>query len=118
MKYIRTIDGRIAEIKEDMFVKQSDVLRLCYKDRPFVSVLQGDGDEVIKQDNTIEELCDEFVVDSKINNVHYTMDWFDLCEELADDRLYPTDEIYGAIWTSKGLIYVAKMNKKGDLELI
>ena len=26
--------------------------------------------------------------------------------------------IYGAIWTDKGLIYVAKMNDKGDLELI
>ncbi len=26
--------------------------------------------------------------------------------------------IYGCIWTSKGLIYVAKMNDKGELELI
>ena len=26
--------------------------------------------------------------------------------------------VYGAIWTSKGLIYVAKMNDKGELELI
>ena len=27
-------------------------------------------------------------------------------------------EIYGAIWTDKGLIYVAKMNDKGELELL
>ena len=44
--------------------------------------------------------------------------WFDLCEELQEDRFYPTDIFYGAIWTSKGLIYVAKMNEKGDLELL
>lgn len=25
---------------------------------------------------------------------------------------------YGAIWTDKGLIYIAKMNDKGELELI
>ena len=26
--------------------------------------------------------------------------------------------IYGAIWTDKGLIYAAKMNDKGELELL
>ena len=26
--------------------------------------------------------------------------------------------IYGAIWTDKGLIYVAKMNEEGELELL
>ena len=34
------------------------------------------------------------------------------CQELIDAV------IYGAIWTSKGLIYVAKMNDKGELELL
>ena len=28
------------------------------------------------------------------------------------------DNVYGAIWTDKGLIYVAKMNDKGELELL
>lgn len=78
----------------------------------------GNKDEIIAQADTIEELCDEFVVDSKVNNAHYTMNWFDLCEELADDRFYPSDEIYGAIWTDKGLIYVAKMNSNGEFELL
>jgi hypothetical protein len=27
-------------------------------------------------------------------------------------------KLYGAIWTDKGLIYVAKMNEKGELELL
>lgn len=31
---------------------------------------------------------------------------------------YGGDELYGAIWTNKGLIYVAKMNDKGELELL
>lgn len=26
--------------------------------------------------------------------------------------------VYGAIWTEKGLIYIAKMNEKGELELL
>ena len=33
-------------------------------------------------------------------------------------RVFPNIEIYGAIWTDKGLIYVAKMNDKGELCLI
>ena len=32
--------------------------------------------------------------------------------------LYNLTCIYGAIWTDKGLIYVAKMNEKGELELL
>ena len=59
-KYVRTIDGRIAEIKDNMIITQGDVLRLVYKDKPYICVLNG-NDEIIKQANTIEELCDEFV---------------------------------------------------------
>lgn len=67
--------------------------------------------EVIKQAETIEELCDEFVVirDNEYILVSYSdmKDWFDSSREK-----------YGAIWTDKGLIYVAKMNEKGELELL
>lgn len=34
------------------------------------------------------------------------------------DALATQKEVYGAIWTDKGLIYVAKMNNKGELELL
>lgn len=27
-------------------------------------------------------------------------------------------DIYGAIWTPKGLIYVAQLNERGELELL
>ena len=35
-------------------------------------------------------------------------------------EIYPKQiwEFYGAIWTDKGLIYIARMNIKGDLELL
>lgn len=39
-------------------------------------------------------------------------------EILKRENNYPTAQIYGAIWTDKGLIYVAKMNDKGELELL
>ena len=44
---------------------------------------------------------------------------------MSDKTVSPNKEyiknggtIKGAIWTDKGLIYVAKMNDKGELELI
>ena len=65
-----------------------------------------------KQSDTIEELCDEFVsIDYTLKNKYYH---FNSLEEI--NLIY--DEVYGAIWTDKGLKYVAKMNEKGELELI
>ena len=67
-------------------------------------------DEILKEGDTIEELCDEYV---RVNK--------DIHEYLASEDMptrYEGSEIYGAIWTDKGLIYVAKINDKGELELI
>jgi len=44
----------------------------------------------------------------------YTIYFTDL-QKYARDKDWT---IYGAIWTDKGLIYVAKMNDKGEFELI
>ena len=74
--------------------------------------------DILKQSNNLAELCDEFVIDDKRNNVHYLMNYDDVIDEINNGRIYDEDVIYGAIWTDKGLIYVAKMNKKGELELI
>ena len=58
--------------------------------------------------DTIEELCDEFV------GIYHN-----ICEVvLTKDNWDKYDIFCGAIWTDKGLIYVAKMNEKGELELI
>ena len=63
--------------------------------------------KVIKQADTIEELCDEYVCCKDI-----------IFESELDDYIATGNIVYGAIWTSKGLIYVAKMNDKGELELL
>lgn len=66
-----------------------------------------DVEAFIKQGDTIEELCDCFV---------------DYCEEedshFVSTAIQGNHEIYGAIWTDKGLIYVAKMNGEGEFELL
>ena len=66
--------------------------------------------EIINQADTIEELCDEFVGIYKGKHI----------KSLSKDLwiLKDCEVIYGAIWTDKGLIYVAKMNDKGELELL
>ena len=65
--------------------------------------------EIIKQADAIKELCDEFVM---ISDGKHKLDIG--CHSYGDEKI----QIYGAIWTDKGLIYVAKMNKKGELELL
>lgn len=88
---------------------------------------------VVKSADTIEELCDEFVDTSELktsNTGEWLYDEFDnknkcLVYYAKDERrTIPLNEfddlskIYGAIFTDKGLIYVAKMNEKGELELL
>ena len=68
---------------------------------------------VIKQSDTIEELCDGFVIDFK-NGSHTFYQDFEDTKLLYNGN----QDLFGAIWTSKGLIYVAKMNDKGELELL
>lgn len=74
--------------------------------------------EIVDEANNIEELCDEFIVVS------------DNCEKpiisaspFNELQLYAKGRkkyaiCYGAIWTEWGLKYVAKMNSKGELELL
>lgn len=73
--------------------------------------------------DTIEELCDMFVGYIEINGNKE-----DLSIKMSDDlndfnaierfMFTKEGELYGAIWTDKGLIYVAKMNEEGELELL
>ena len=100
MKYIRTDEG---------IFETTNLALECYRD--------------IKVANTIEELCDEFVYEKQGYETpqrcyqNNSDDWFD---ERSIRRLTEKEvlTIKGAIWTDKGLIYVAKMNDKGELELI
>ena len=85
-----------------------------------------------KEADTIEELCDEAVavypdgthdncsVMHIVDNNGFREAVYGCLSVSVDDlkKDYECWEIYGAIWTDKGLIYVAKMNDKGELELI
>lgn len=109
MKYIRTKDG-IYEINwfdaDDFGDEKGDVHSNC---------------EVINQDNTIEELCDEFVLYDADTKQYCVLEkgFYHRFDEECKKTLHIANRyIYGAIWTDKGLIYVAKMNEKGGLELL
>lgn len=107
MKYIRTkggifdITGKI--IKDTYYgLKQNEVYIGCD----------------YRQANTIEELCDEFVVVANEFPFHFINP---LCGEVFNrfDRMgAKITGIYGAIWTDKGLIYAAELNKEGEWKLI
>lgn len=77
-------------------------------------------DVIVKQADTIEELCDMFIVDEGLEtpmtcgNFEELKYWFDYNKR----HQYRINNCYGAIWTDKGLIYVAKINDTGELELI
>ena len=132
MKYIRTKDGSIYEV-----IKEND--------RGFVVEDFFDTDEppyckselivvlpnwVHKQSDNIEELCDVFDVYRKWNGhncfdqtraemaankaFQYAMEEYNAYKDDGDDIIW----FKGAIWTNKGLIYVAKMNDKGNWELL
>jgi hypothetical protein len=96
MKYIRTKDGIYEYVDYDNeCIIPSPIIK--YKNK----LTHCSECNIIKQADTIEELCDVIVC-----NADY--------KGKAEDLYF---NIYGAIWTEKGLIYVAKMNDKGELEL-
>ena len=111
MSYIRT-KNRIYET-EGTFLDNNGKWK-------YYNILEDDmaiilRSQIIKQSDTIEELCDRYVVIDK-----ETKEVVNIVTFLAYAKLWSSCkyDIYGAVWTDKGLIYVAKMNDKGDLELI
>ena len=105
--YIRT-KNRIYQVESETCHKQG-----YYIDRYEEDVILKD--QVIKQSENLEELCDKFVVIDK-----ETKEVMNIVSFLEYAKLWSSCKynIYGAIWTSKGLIYVAKMDDKGKLVLI
>ena len=107
--YIRTKYG-IYKVESETCNKQG-----YYIDRYEEDVILKD--QVINQSENLEELCDEFVGYFEVFNRSY----YYIHEKSYDEFKSNAQMLgfnYGAIWTSKGLIFVAKMNDKGDLELI
>ena len=118
MKYIRTKDGRIYDVKKYSRLDIDDDGNYHLWHKPEFSCLYHidiDKEDIVKISDTIEELCDEFVIVLG-NGLHRFVrrlsgqgkggiTWY-------RQRNYKIVNIYGAIWTDKGLIYVAKMNDK------
>ncbi len=110
-KYFRTKDNKIYKVDSIAYI-EGDTPYYCVE-----SVDDFSFEQIINVADTIEELCDGFMIFS---------DYDKLVPLAVEENLgtllkcyYEKDYIiYGFIKTSKGLIYVAKMNDKGDLELI
>ena len=118
MKYVRTKDGRIllfggTHNNGNVIIgkKQEADFGYCF-----------DKKDISKQADSIEELCDCFIkIKRKGNFKQYILkfDHKDLptLKEKAIKR--KDDLVYGAIHVEgKGLIYAAKMNGKGEFELL
>ena len=121
MKYIRTKDGRIVAIPNNSKL-------VLYDDEKLIIDTTKKGQTCVygfldKQADTIEELFDEIVIFGLFDVPYLLPKWqlehYKTLEQFGgnvkSNRKY---EMYGAIWTNKGLIYVAKMNEKGELELL
>ena len=109
MKYIRTKGNVMALKKYDEARNRATELGLT------VSL------KIIKQADNIEELCDGLIVEEKDNTSNwFVMEMEEFKELDKEERLYRLkDWSFNAfIKTDKGLIYVSKMNEKGELELI
>lgn len=121
MKYIRT--------KDNIFIANKNDVGAWEINAPYKIF---DRDIIAKADN-IEELCDLFVDTTGLKGIAdgWRFDGYDKSKKALwwistseTTRYIPISEwsdktvIKGAIWTNKGLIYVAQINDKGELELL
>ena len=119
-RFIKTKDGKVFDIHEYWSSKAFEIEP--NEDYWVDEMLRKKG--IDKKDckvvSTIEELCDKFIGVEENGTPHifaYECDLLDLIHN-AERKLGVKVMGYGAIWTDKGLIYVAKMNEKGELELL
>ena len=110
MKYIRTKDG-IYKVENGFIQLKNQEL-----------FLEHFKDHILKQADTIEELCDGYVVEHPINVFKFFYDKKEMFDFLNNTCAYMFKFcelcIYSIIKTNKCLIYVAKLNDKGELELL
>lgn len=117
-KYIRT-KGGVYEVQRDDENENSLIKEVVVIKDGELTCLNKRG--IIAQADTIDELCDEFVAEKYGNRITFPVE---------DRKTYETRycveygwNIYGAIWTTGEhgepiLKSVARMNEKGELELL
>jgi len=117
MKYIRTKDNRIIEFTPKQKY-ENDKTTFDW----FVANYCGGGINVSKVADTIEELCDTIAI---IWKDHLPTIWNDaihfkdlLSMYSSYQRKHKIVAIYGSIWVDGDLHKVAKINDKGELELL
>ena len=110
MKYVRTKDGIFEVIGE-----RENFVRVKFSGTQGVDIHK----EMIKnRSDSIKDLCNAFVnveIAGGFEGEFHVYKDLELAKYAADEKV---TEIYGAIRTDKGLIYVAKLNDKGKLELL
>ena len=112
MKYVRTKDGHLLEIG-----KTTEYGFVCMPECKTAVHFVENGQEfvdVIRQSDKLEDLIDNIVIIAP-NETQPFIVGKDIkgLEEYAKNN-----QVYGAIWTYKGLIFAAKMNDKGKLKLL
>jgi len=114
-RFIRTKDGKIIDLLE----YRQDNLNVD----EYISIRNGDSiwltkQCVFKDSDTIEDLCDAFCLcgNDGTKIVYNVYDFRDFKKKILSNSAWI--RIYGAIWTDKGLIYVAKIDDKGELKLL
>ena len=109
-KFIRTKDT-IFEVVEETDI----VYRVKAKSNPNNIYAKSKCQTIVLEEaNELKDLCDEFVVKIKTG---YLITYYDK-KLLTQDAIKNGADVYGAIWTNKGLIFVARMNNEGVLELL
>lgn len=105
-KYIRTKNAIYERLFKDKCLNKGTSIIVNGEIMPY-------KEDVIAQADTIEELCDGFVVDYGEGIKHFISNY----EYLGNFAKYKN--VYGGIWLNEwGLKYVAKLNDKGELELL
>lgn len=130
MPYIRT-KNFIHDSKDVVVVNENGTLVVLRGiDKDFIERTHGrtwntGTNVVLAQADTIKELCDELVLievdgyPTLLEELYFERRRFLRKNEYEFLSVLPENPIiYGAIWTDEGLIYVAKMNDKGELELL
>ena len=110
MKYVRTKKGIYEAIK-------------LIRDGSFFDAYD---ETILQEDDTIEELCDGFYNDIlgegifNFDPLYMYLNFEDFKDDFIGYRVHDgwTGNGYGFIKTDRGLIYVAKMDSEGKLELI